>query len=91
MYPYLIGRMAIRTEVRPYYPNMNAPVSACGYVVETGQKYLWPNFLGDSGAQVIFDAFIDLMCPYSRAAYPVLKQVADSYKTSEVQVRLYVS
>lgn len=47
-------------------------------------------YKGDASANVVLDVFIDLMCPDSRAIYPVMLQLADHYDPSDVQLNFHI-
>jgi protein-disulfide isomerase len=46
--------------------------------------------LGDAGAQITIDAFIDIQCPHSRTIWPTLLDVAKYYKDKSVSLRVHL-
>lgn len=46
--------------------------------------------LGDPTALVTLDAFIDIQCPHSRAAWPTLMKVMEHYKGKPVNLRVHL-
>ena len=46
--------------------------------------------LGDPAASVTLDAFVDIQCPHSRAAWPTLMAVMERYKSNPVNLRVHL-
>ncbi len=46
--------------------------------------------LGDPAALVTLDAFVDIQCPHSRAAWPTLMKVMEYYKGKSVNLRVHL-
>ncbi len=46
--------------------------------------------LGDPAADVTLDAFIDIQCPHSRAAWPILMAVLDHYEGKSLSLRVHM-
>jgi len=46
--------------------------------------------IGDEGAQITIDAFIDIQCPHSRTIWPTLLEVAKYYQSHSVSIRVHL-
>lgn len=46
--------------------------------------------LGEPAAQVTIDAFIDIQCPHSRAAWPTLMAVMEHYKGQSISLKAHL-
>jgi len=46
--------------------------------------------LGDKAAEITIDAFVDIQCPHSKAAWPTLLEVIAHYEKSSVSLKVHL-